>query len=99
MGTARAEGRASLYSLARPELMNCSLRPERLLETTGEAVAPCPTYGRDTRSTTTVDLPDGHDHGAYGSAGGGGRTVAAAALARVRAEPTGTSRAAAELVR
>lgn len=45
--TARAEGRASLYSLARPELMDLLAAAERLLEATGEAVALCPTYGQD----------------------------------------------------
>ncbi len=45
---ARAQGRASLYSLARPELMDLLAAAERLLEATGEAVALCPTYGSDT---------------------------------------------------
>ena len=43
--TARAEGRASLYSLARPELLDLLVAAERLLEATGDAVALCPTYG------------------------------------------------------
>ena len=47
--TARAEGRASLYSLARPELLDLLASAERLLEATGEQVALCPTYGQDTR--------------------------------------------------
>ena len=46
--TARAEGRASLYSLSRPELFDLLASAERLLEATGEAVALCPTYGKDT---------------------------------------------------
>lgn len=46
--TARAEGRASLYSLARPELLDLLASAERLLEATGEQVALCPTYGQDT---------------------------------------------------
>ena len=46
--TARAEGRASLYSLARPELMDLLASAERLLEATGDAVALCPNYGQDT---------------------------------------------------
>ncbi len=46
--SARAEGRASLYSLARPELFDLLASAERLLEATGEAVALCPTYGQDT---------------------------------------------------
>ncbi len=45
---ARAEGRASLYSLARPELLDLLAAAERLLEATGAAVALCPVYGRDT---------------------------------------------------
>lgn len=46
--TARAEGRASLYSLARPELMDLLASAERLLEATGEQIALCPTSGQDT---------------------------------------------------
>jgi DNA-binding transcriptional ArsR family regulator len=41
----RAEGRASMYSLARPELMDLLAAAETLLEQTGGAVALCPTYG------------------------------------------------------
>ena len=44
--TARAEGRASLYSLARPELLDLLQAAERLLEATGDAVALCPVYGQ-----------------------------------------------------
>lgn len=40
--TARAEGRASLYSLSRPELLDLLASAERLLEATGEQVALCP---------------------------------------------------------
>jgi DNA-binding transcriptional ArsR family regulator len=46
--TARAEGRASLYSLARPELMDLLAAAETLLAATGDAVSLCPTYGHDT---------------------------------------------------
>lgn len=46
--TARAQGRASLYALARPELMDLLAAAERLLKATGEAAALCPTYGMDT---------------------------------------------------
>ncbi len=46
--TARAEGRASLYSLARPELFDLLTAAERLLEATGDAVSLCPIYGQDT---------------------------------------------------
>jgi DNA-binding transcriptional ArsR family regulator len=45
--TARAQGRASLYSLARPELLDLLTCAERLLEATGAAVTLCPTYGSD----------------------------------------------------
>jgi DNA-binding transcriptional ArsR family regulator len=46
--TARAQGRASFYALACPELMDLLAAAERLLEATGDAVALCPTYGQDT---------------------------------------------------
>lgn len=46
--TARAEGRASLYALARPELLDLLAAAERLLEATGDSVALCPVYGQDT---------------------------------------------------
>ena len=45
--TARAEGRASLYALARPELLDLLSAAERLLDATGSAVVLCPTYGTD----------------------------------------------------
>lgn len=45
---ARAEGRASLYSLSRPELLDLLAAAERLLEATGEQVALCPVFGQDT---------------------------------------------------
>lgn len=43
--TARAEGRSSLYSLARPELLDLLTVAETLLASTGDAVSLCPTYG------------------------------------------------------
>nr|WP_323384564.1 metalloregulator ArsR/SmtB family transcription factor [Streptomyces calidiresistens] len=43
--TSRPQGRASLYSLARPELLDLLAAAERLLEATGEAVDLCPGYG------------------------------------------------------
>ena len=46
--TARTEGRASLYSLARPELLDLLSAAERLLDATGDSVALCPTYGQET---------------------------------------------------
>jgi len=46
---ARAEGRASRYSLARPELLDLLVTAERLLGATGDAVALCPTYGTTAR--------------------------------------------------
>ena len=42
---ARAEGRASLYSLARPELLDLLVAAERLLDATGDAVELCPVFG------------------------------------------------------
>lgn len=41
----RAQGRASIYSLARPELLDLLRAAERLLAATGDAVSLCPTYG------------------------------------------------------
>ncbi len=46
--TARAEGRASLYALARPELLDLLAAAERLLDATGEQVALCHVFGQDT---------------------------------------------------
>lgn len=44
--TSRAQGRASVFSLAHPEaLMELLAAAERLLGLTGEAVALCPVYG------------------------------------------------------
>ena len=43
--SARADGRASWYSLARPELLDLLGSAERLLDATGDAVALCPAYG------------------------------------------------------
>lgn len=43
--TARAEGRASMYALARPELFDLLAAAELLLEATGDAVTLCPTSG------------------------------------------------------
>jgi DNA-binding transcriptional ArsR family regulator len=41
----RPEGRASVFSLARPELLDVLAAAERLLAATGDAVSLCPTYG------------------------------------------------------
>lgn len=41
----RPLGRASLFSLARPELFDLLAAAERLLAATGDAVGLCPTYG------------------------------------------------------
>lgn len=48
--TARAEGRASLYSLAHPELLDLLASAERLLAATAGQVALCPVYGQAPRS-------------------------------------------------
>jgi DNA-binding transcriptional ArsR family regulator len=42
---ARAQGRATVYSLARPELLDVLAAAEKLLAATGDAVTLCPTYG------------------------------------------------------
>ncbi|MGC4910395.1 ArsR/SmtB family transcription factor [Streptomyces cyaneofuscatus] len=41
----RPVGRASVYSLARPELLDLLASAEQLLAATGEAVELCPNYG------------------------------------------------------
>jgi ArsR family transcriptional regulator, cadmium/lead-responsive transcriptional repressor len=43
--TARAAGRASVYSLAQPALLDLLAAAEDVLAATGEAVALCPRYG------------------------------------------------------
>ena len=45
--TARADGRASVYSLARPELLDLLVSAEHLLDATGDAGTLCPTSGPD----------------------------------------------------
>lgn len=47
--TSRPQGRASVYSLARPELLDVLAAAERLLAETGDAVTLCPTYGKETQ--------------------------------------------------
>lgn len=46
--TSRAQGRASLYALAHPELLDLFAAAERVLAATGDAVVLCPTYGEQT---------------------------------------------------
>lgn len=48
----RPQGRQSFYSLAQPELLDLLAVAERLLDSTGEAVALCPVYG-----TSAVGAP------------------------------------------
>lgn len=43
----RPEGRASMFSLARPELFDLLAAAERVLAATGEKVMLCPVYGTD----------------------------------------------------
>ncbi|MFE6506339.1 ArsR/SmtB family transcription factor [Nocardioides sp. NPDC057767] len=43
--TSRPQGRATLHSLARPELLDLLASAEQLLAATGDAVDLCPTYG------------------------------------------------------
>ncbi|MDQ3733344.1 MAG: metalloregulator ArsR/SmtB family transcription factor [Actinomycetota bacterium] len=45
--SSRPTGRASMFSLARPELFDLLAAAERVLAATGEAVALCPNYGQD----------------------------------------------------
>ncbi len=46
--TVRPQGRASVYSLAQPALLDLLASAETLLEATGNAVALCPVYGQET---------------------------------------------------
>ena len=43
--TVRAEGRASVYALAQPEIFDLLRAAENLLDATGHAVSLCPNYG------------------------------------------------------
>ena len=43
--TSRPQGRASMFSLAHPELLGLLSAAEELLAATGDAVVLCPTYG------------------------------------------------------
>ncbi len=43
--TSQPQGRASVFSLARPELLDLLSTAEQLLAATGNAVALCPVYG------------------------------------------------------
>lgn len=53
---ARAQGRASLYSLRHPEAtLELLSAAEKLLALTGDAVTLCPTYGTGTISGTDKD--------------------------------------------
>ncbi|MPZ66020.1 MAG: metalloregulator ArsR/SmtB family transcription factor [Pseudonocardiaceae bacterium] len=51
----RPQGRASVYQLARPELMDLLQAAETLLAATGEAVALCPNYGVDASRDASRD--------------------------------------------
>ena len=44
--TSRPQGRASMFSLAHPELLALLSAAEKLLAATGDAVVLCPTYGQ-----------------------------------------------------
>ncbi|MFF9141043.1 ArsR/SmtB family transcription factor [Streptomyces albogriseolus] len=55
----RPQGRASLYFLARPELLDLLASAEQLLAATGEAVDLCPTYG--TPAALSAPKNDGDD--------------------------------------
>ena len=46
----RTQGRASVYSLARPELFDLLAAAERLLEATGDRLELCPAYGERGRA-------------------------------------------------
>jgi ArsR family transcriptional regulator len=48
--TSRPVGRQSFYRLTRPELLDLFAAAEAVLAATGNAVALCPNYGKDTRN-------------------------------------------------
>lgn len=52
----RAQGRASVYHLTRPELMDLLAAAEGLLAATGNAVALCPTYADPAADTHDLVL-------------------------------------------
>ncbi|MHA6524438.1 ArsR/SmtB family transcription factor [Tessaracoccus sp. G1721] len=57
----RPEGRASVFSLVgAPELMGVLAAAERLLESTGNAVALCPNYGVGTTTNPTPEQMKTH---------------------------------------
>jgi ArsR family transcriptional regulator, cadmium/lead-responsive transcriptional repressor len=45
----RPQGRASMFSLAHPELLDLLASAERVLAATGDAVVLCPIFGDETR--------------------------------------------------
>lgn len=59
--SSRPEGRASVFSLvAAPELLAMLSAAERLLESSGQAVALCPNYGVGTTTNPSPDLLKAH---------------------------------------
>ena len=54
--TSRAVGRQSVFSLARPELLDLLAAGEQLLVATGAQVAPCPTYGLDSAAAAATAI-------------------------------------------
>lgn len=55
----RPEGRASVYFLTRPELMDLLASAEALLAATGSSVALCPRYSRAAMAAGPMPLPTG----------------------------------------
>ena len=53
----RPQGRASVYFLTRPELMDLLACAETLLAATGNAVALCPTYGTAAQTAGAAHEP------------------------------------------
>lgn len=53
--SSRAQGRASYWSLTRPELMDLFASAEQLLEGTGQQVALCPSYVIASPATTRAE--------------------------------------------
>ena len=60
----RPQGRASVYSLTRPELMDLLASAETLLAATGNAVALCPVYGAPEACLNATSAPTITEQGA-----------------------------------
>lgn len=68
--TSRPAGRASLFRLACPQLLELLSAAEGVLATTGNAVALCPAYGLEVRSGAGPGVTSAHAGQQDGTSGG-----------------------------